>query len=120
MKKRQQPKQKHDKISQHAKTSNIKLFCIFQTGSGKTYTMGTGFDVNIPETEIGIIPRAVDHLFSGIEQRKQEAISNNQPVPDFKVNAQFMEVNMKYLGIILNFMRENFSFPKILCEFFLS
>ena len=82
--------------------------------------MGTGFDVNIPETEIGIIPRAVDHLFSGIEQRKQEAISNNQPVPDFKVNAQFMEVNMKYLGIILNFMRENFSFPKILCEFFLS
>ena len=64
----------------------------FQTGSGKTYTMGTGFDVNIPDTEIGIIPRAVDHLFSGIEQRRQEAISNNQPVPDFKVNAQFMEV----------------------------
>ena len=93
------------------------MFCIFQTGSGKTYTMGTGFDVNIPETEIGIIPRAVDHLFSGIEQRKQEAISNNQPVPDFKVNAQFMEVNMKYSkplymysAIILNFIRENFSF----------
>ena len=57
--------------------------------------MGTGFDINIPETEIGIIPRAVDHLFSGIEQRKQEALSKNEPVPDFKVNAQFMEVRIK-------------------------
>ena len=69
----------------------------FQTGSGKTYSMGTGFDVNIPETEIGIIPRAVDHLFSGIEQRRQEAISKNEPVPDFKVNAQFMEVRVKIM-----------------------
>ena len=74
------------------KINLASLFFLFQTGSGKTYTMGTGFDVNIPDVEIGIIPRAVDHLFSGIEQRKQEAISNNQPVPDFKVNAQFMEV----------------------------
>ena len=56
--------------------------------------MGTGFDINIPDTEIGIIPRAVEHLFSGIEQRRQEAISNNLPVPDFKVNAQFMEVKL--------------------------
>ena len=73
----------------------------FQTGSGKTYSMGTGFDVNIPETEIGIIPRAVDHLFSGIEQRRQEAISKNEPVPDFKVNAQFMEVRIEYFKTAL-------------------
>ena len=64
--------------------------------------MGTGFDINIPETEIGIIPRAVDHLFSGIEQRKQEALSKNEPVPDFKVNAQFMEVRIKVSPYIIH------------------
>ena len=64
-----------------------------QTGSGKTYTMGTGFDINIPEDEIGIIPRAVGHLFRGIENRQKEAQEKNEPCPDFKVNAQFMEVS---------------------------
>lgn len=54
--------------------------------------MGTGFDVNISEDEIGIIPRAVDHLFQGIEERKRLAQERNEPPPDFKVNAQFMEV----------------------------
>lgn len=58
--------------------------------------MGTGFDVNIPEVEIGIIPRAVDHLFKGIEERKKQAMEKNEPPPDFKVNAQFMEVRQIY------------------------
>lgn len=63
-----------------------------QTGSGKTYTMGTGFDVNIGEDELGIIPRAVNHLFRGIEQRRQAATEQGRPVPEFKINAQFLEV----------------------------
>lgn len=63
-----------------------------QTGSGKTYTMGTGFDVSIPEDELGIIPRAVGHLFKGIEQRQQAAKEQGRPVPEFKINAQFLEV----------------------------
>ena len=63
-----------------------------QTGSGKTYTMGTGFDVSFVDEEFGIIPRAVAHLFSGIEQRKQAAIEQGKPVPEFKINAQFLEV----------------------------
>ena len=54
--------------------------------------MGTGFDLNTTEEQVGIIPRAVDHLFSGIEQRRQAALDSGQPPPDFKVNAQFMEV----------------------------
>lgn len=65
-----------------------------QTGSGKTYTMGTGFDVNITEQETGIIPRAIEHLFSGIEQRKQEARERNEPQPEFKVTAEFIEVSL--------------------------
>ena len=54
--------------------------------------MGTGFDVNIDPSEVGIVPRAVEHLFNGIEDRRRQAFDNGLPPPDFKVNAQFMEV----------------------------
>ncbi|PIO38289.1 hypothetical protein AB205_0020980 [Aquarana catesbeiana] len=63
-----------------------------KTGSGKTYTMGTGFDVNITEEELGIIPRAVKHLYRRIEQKQQAALEQGLPPPDFKVNAQFLEL----------------------------
>ncbi len=65
----------------------------FQTGSGKTYSMGTGFDVSINDEELGIIPRAIIHLFRGIEERRQAATEQGRPVPEFKINAQFLEVN---------------------------
>lgn len=54
--------------------------------------MGTGFDLNVQPEEVGIIPRAVEHLFIGIEERRRQALENGLPPPDFKVNAQFMEV----------------------------
>lgn len=54
--------------------------------------MGTGFDVNIVDEELGIIPRAVHHLFKGIEERRQAAQEQGRPVPEFKINAQFLEV----------------------------
>ena len=64
-----------------------------QTGSGKTYTMGTAFDVCGEDDElVGIVPRAVEHLFIEIQQRQQTAHENGQIPPEFKVNAQFMEV----------------------------
>ena len=63
-----------------------------QTGSGKTYSMGSGFDVNVTPEETGIIPRAVEHLFRGIDERRRAAQEKGDPQPDFKVNAQFMEV----------------------------
>uniref|UniRef100_A0A3Q2PWI6 Kinesin family member 21A n=1 Tax=Fundulus heteroclitus TaxID=8078 RepID=A0A3Q2PWI6_FUNHE len=71
---------------------NATVFAYGQTGSGKTYTMGTGFDVNIAEEELGIIPRAVHHLFKGIEERRQAAQEQGRPVPEFKINAQFLEL----------------------------
>ncbi|XP_059190323.1 LOW QUALITY PROTEIN: kinesin-like protein KIF21A [Centropristis striata] len=71
---------------------NATVFAYGQTGSGKTYTMGTGFDVNISEDELGIIPRAVHHLFKGIEERRQAAQEQGRPVPEFKINAQFLEL----------------------------
>uniref|UniRef100_A0A2K5Y6A5 Kinesin-like protein KIF21A n=1 Tax=Mandrillus leucophaeus TaxID=9568 RepID=A0A2K5Y6A5_MANLE len=71
---------------------NATVFAYGQTGAGKTYTMGTGFDVNIVEEEQGIISRAVKHLFKNIEEKKHIAIKNGLPPPDFKVNAQFLEL----------------------------
>ncbi|XP_074259176.1 kinesin-like protein KIF21A isoform X16 [Saimiri boliviensis] len=71
---------------------NATVFAYGQTGAGKTYTMGTGFDVNIVEEEQGIISRAVKHLFKSIEEKKHIAIKNGLPSPDFKVNAQFLEL----------------------------
>ncbi|XP_071466075.1 kinesin-like protein KIF21A isoform X4 [Marmota flaviventris] len=71
---------------------NATVFAYGQTGAGKTYTMGTGFDVNITEGEQGIISRAVKHLFKSIEEKKHTAVKNGLPPPDFKVNAQFLEL----------------------------
>ncbi|XP_061750429.1 kinesin-like protein KIF21A isoform X2 [Nerophis ophidion] len=71
---------------------NATVFAYGQTGSGKTYTMGTGFDVNIADEELGIIPRAVHHLFEGMEERRQAARDQGRPVPEFKINAQFLEL----------------------------
>lgn len=67
---------------------NISL----QTGSGKTYTMGTGFDMALDADEVGVIPRAVNQIFSGIEERRREAIERNEPPPQYELTAQFLEV----------------------------
>ncbi|KAK5609460.1 Kinesin-like protein kif21a, partial [Crenichthys baileyi] len=71
---------------------NATIFAYGQTGSGKTYSMGTGLDVNIGDDEQGIIPRAVHHLFRGIEERRQAATEQSRPVPEFKINTQFLEL----------------------------
>ena len=55
--------------------------------------MGTAFDVAGDGDElVGIVPRAVEHLFIGIQQRQQSAEENGEIPPELKVNAQFMEV----------------------------
>ncbi|RMB99452.1 hypothetical protein DUI87_24189 [Hirundo rustica rustica] len=71
---------------------NATVLAYGQTGAGKTYTMGTGFDMSISEEEQGIIPRAISHLFSGIEERKRAARSQGVAAPEFKVSAQFLEL----------------------------
>lgn len=65
---------------------------LMQTGAGKTYTMGTGFDTATSEQEQGIIPRAIAHLFGGIAERKRRAQEQGVAGPEFKVSAQFLEV----------------------------
>ncbi|XP_018357317.1 PREDICTED: kinesin-like protein KIF21A isoform X3 [Trachymyrmex septentrionalis] len=71
---------------------NATVFAYGQTGSGKTYTMGTGFDVEVDETIVGIIPRAIKHLFDGIADKQKRARERAQMPPEFKITAQFLEL----------------------------
>lgn len=76
---------------------NATVLAYGQTGSGKTYTMGTGFEANslqelTDDGSQGIVPRAVHHLFQGIEKRKLEAREENRLPPEFKITAQFLEL----------------------------
>ena len=43
-----------------------------QTGSGKTYTMGTAFDGDFENPGIGVIPRAIDDIFKTVESMLEE------------------------------------------------
>ena len=40
----------------------------------------------------GMIPRAVEHIFTGIEERRTAAAERNEPAPQFQITAQFLEV----------------------------
>ncbi|KAF5913987.1 hypothetical protein HPG69_010145 [Diceros bicornis minor] len=71
---------------------NATVLAYGQTGAGKTYTMGTGFDMATSEEEQGIIPRAIAHLFGGIAERKRRAQEQGMAGPEFKVSAQFLEL----------------------------
>lgn len=54
--------------------------------------MGTGFDMTILPEELGVIPRAVQEIFAGITERRASAREQDEPLPQFEVKAQFLEV----------------------------
>ena len=65
-----------------------------KTGSGKTYTMGTGFGMAVLPEQLGVIPRAVRQLFATIDQLRDDAIASGDPPPQFEISAQFLEVSL--------------------------
>lgn len=74
---------------------NATVLAYGQTGSGKTFTMGTGFERDQSEQFEGIIPRAVRHLFTGIDECRQSGDMDNGMGAgqiQFSVAAQFMEL----------------------------
>ncbi|XP_069800719.1 kinesin-like protein KIF21B isoform X2 [Dendropsophus ebraccatus] len=71
---------------------NATVLAYGQTGAGKTHTMGSGFELAVSESEIGIIPRAVRQLFGTIQERITAACASGLPEPIFKVSAQFLEL----------------------------
>uniref|UniRef100_A0AC34GR89 Kinesin-like protein n=1 Tax=Panagrolaimus sp. ES5 TaxID=591445 RepID=A0AC34GR89_9BILA len=83
---------------------NATVLAYGQTGSGKTHTMGTGMDLtgNIPPEDLGIVPRAVQHIFDGIELRKREAQENGILPPVFEVTVTFVELYNENIFDLLN------------------
>ncbi|KAI6200754.1 Kinesin motor domain-containing protein [Aphelenchoides besseyi] len=87
---------------------NATILAYGQTGSGKTHTMGTAFDAAaVPAEHIGIIPRAVEHIFNGIIQRQQEAREKGDPEPTFHVEIQFVELYNEELIDLLSIERNH-------------
>lgn len=56
--------------------------------------MGTGFDYHLTEEEQGIIPRALFHIFSRIEEVQLQAIDNvsDTETVQFNIAVQFIEL----------------------------
>ena len=61
--------------------SSYLLFNLLQTGSGKTYTMGTGFKDGF---QMGVIPQVMNVLFRKIETLKHQT--------EFQLHVSFIEV----------------------------
>ena len=110
---------------------------LVQTGSGKTYTMGTGFDVTmLPEekgdlflhfsyhlhsylflgyvlscslsssSSPGMVPRALKHLFDGIDDRKKTSTEQGIPPPQFDVAVEFLELYNEEIKDLFNPSRD--------------
>ncbi|KAI6218826.1 Kinesin motor domain-containing protein [Aphelenchoides fujianensis] len=87
---------------------NATILAYGQTGSGKTHTMGTAFDAAaVPPEHVGIIPRAVDHIFHGILNRQAEARQKGDTAPSFSVDIQFVELYNEELIDLLSLERNH-------------
>lgn len=54
--------------------------------------MGTSFDFSGGSNNIGIIPRAANHIFNKIEDLKSKAKADSTVEPIFEIQVQFIEV----------------------------
>eukprot|EP00924_Labyrinthula_sp_SR-Ha-C_P004717 maker-scaffold_1-snap-gene-9.14-mRNA-1 protein AED:0.07 eAED:0.07 QI:93/1/0.66/1/1/1/3/0/1086 len=66
---------------------NATILAYGQTGSGKTYTMGTSGDGLADTNLYGIVPRAMNTIFSLIEERR-----SRHPGAEFYLRVQFVEL----------------------------
>jgi len=96
---------------------NATVLAYGQTGSGKTYTMGTGFDHESESSEsvlLGIIPRAVRHIFSGIEHLEGSGSGSELPAaggnPQFSLAVQYIELYNEEIFDLLDPYNKNSNF----------
>ncbi|XP_030556916.1 kinesin-like protein KIF21A isoform X1 [Drosophila novamexicana] len=90
---------------------NATVLAYGQTGSGKTYTMGSGLDPTSGDYRLGIIPRAIRHIFAGIE-RMQHPEDNDVSVTNsqFSVAVQFIELYNEDIIDLLDPFNKNSTF----------
>ena len=74
---------------------NATVLAYGQTGSGKTYTMGSGC-VDVPDDEIGIIPRVVNDVFAEAHRRAESGASETS------VRCAFLEVHNEEVRDLLH------------------
>ncbi|KAJ3289845.1 hypothetical protein HK104_007174, partial [Borealophlyctis nickersoniae] len=89
---------------------NVTVLAYGQTGTGKTYTMGSapeyaglGADPYIPTPEDGIIPRAVKHIFHTLHTTKSRSPSDEELHHELTVS--FLEIYNEDLIDLLNIKR---------------
>ncbi|XP_022086353.1 chromosome-associated kinesin KIF4A-like [Acanthaster planci] len=71
---------------------NATVLAYGQTGSGKTYSMGSGYSMTDQET-MGIIPRVIADLFSGINDRGDT---------EFLLKCTYLEIHKEDINDLLN------------------
>jgi hypothetical protein len=89
---------------------NATVLAYGQTGSGKTFTMGCGNSMSLLEEELGILPRAIRHLYEGVEERTNQA--------EFLVIQTFSSLSLSQVSPISSstrFQRANQNFPAFCC-----
>jgi kinesin family member 4 len=72
---------------------NVTILAYGQTGSGKTYSMGTVFDGDMENSNMGIIPRALRDIFESIKKNQGDSI--------ITVTCSFMELYQEVLFDLL-------------------
>lgn len=91
---------------------NATVLAYGQTGSGKTYTMGTGFDQASGDHTLGIIPRAIRHIFAGIDgmQYAENNEGSSVKTSQFSVAVQFIELYNEDIIDLLDPFNKNTTF----------
>lgn len=77
--------------------SGLLLFFLFvcsQTGSGKTYTMGTNYSGE--ESAGGIIPKVMETIFKRVQAMKESS--------EFLIRVSFIEVKKNTVLCLVNFI----------------
>lgn len=66
---------------------NSTILAYGQTGSGKTFTVGTSNILNVPDQELGVIPRIVRSLFDSLAKRRAST-----PHYEASLKVSFLEI----------------------------
>ena len=66
-----------------------------------------GMAIMQPLTSVGMIPRAVHHLFTGIEKRQEACVAAGGTPPTFEIITQFLELYNEEIIDLFDGNREN-------------
>ena len=87
-------------MNQFSRGIHCTILAYGQTGTGKTYTMGTGDLLRVSPDDHGIVPRAVALLFADLERKKKEAKDAGKTA-EFSCKVSYMEIYNENLKDLL-------------------